>query len=81
MISRLEGKSVMPSNASCDGLIHYCDHNEIRDTLISAIDQMDTIQLCIMAWPNQTRPFNTNIQPIGASSLRPPTGCIFFPDT
>lgn len=34
-----------------------------------------------MAWPNQTRPFNTNIQPIGASSLRPPTGCIFFPDT
>lgn len=83
VISRLKGKSVMPSKASCDGLIHCCDHNEIRDTLISAIDQMDTIQLCIMAWPNQTRPFNTNFQPIGASSLRPPTGtgCIFFPDT
>ncbi|KAL0017669.1 hypothetical protein SO802_004738 [Lithocarpus litseifolius] len=81
VISRLEGKSVMPSNASCDGLIHCCDHNEIRDTLISAIDQMDTIQLCIIAWPNQTCPFNTNIQPIGASSLCPPIGRIFFPDT
>ncbi|KAM3757882.1 hypothetical protein ACB098_01G000900 [Castanea mollissima] len=70
VISRLEGKSVMPSNASCDGLIHCCDHNEIRDTLISsAIDQMDTIQLCIMAWPDQTLPFNTNIQPIASTAV------------
>lgn len=77
MISRVEGKSVMPSYASSDGLIHCCDHIEIRDTLTSAIDQMDRIQLHIMTWPNQTRTCNT--QPIGASTLIPPNGCMFSP--
>lgn len=77
MISRVEGKSVMPSYASSDGLIHCCDHIEIRDTLTSAIDQMDRIQLHIMTWPNQTRTCNT--QSIGASTLIPPNGCMFSP--
>ncbi|XVE97741.1 hypothetical protein REPUB_Repub03eG0044700 [Reevesia pubescens] len=70
VISRLEGKSLMPSTVSSSGLIHCCDHNEIRDTLTSAIDGMDIIQLHIMAWPNQTRP--DIHQAIGAATLRPP---------
>ncbi|KAE8689078.1 Transducin family protein / WD-40 repeat family protein [Hibiscus syriacus] len=55
VISRLEGKSVMPSSVDSDGFIHCCDHNEIKDTLTSAIEGMDIVQLHIMAWPNQTR--------------------------
>ncbi|GMY28964.1 Plant regulator RWP-RK [Fagus crenata] len=38
---------------------------------------MDRIQLHIMTWPNQTRTCNT--QPIGASTLIPPNGCMFSP--
>ncbi|PON71742.1 PDZ domain containing protein [Parasponia andersonii] len=75
VISRLEGKSVMPSNVCAAGLIHCCDHNEIRDTLTSAIDLMEKIQLHIMAWPNQTRPYS---QASAAETLRPPSvsnGC------
>lgn len=75
VISRLEGKSVMPSTVCVLGLIHCCDHNEIRDTLTSAIDQMEKIQLHIMAWPKQTCPFT---QASGAATLRPPNvndGC------
>ncbi|OMO86456.1 Plant regulator RWP-RK [Corchorus olitorius] len=71
IISRLEGKSLMPSSVSSAGFIHCCDHNEIRDTLTSAIDRMDIIQLHIMAWPNQTRPNNTP-KAIAAAILRPP---------
>ncbi|XP_040996065.1 uncharacterized protein LOC121242239 [Juglans microcarpa x Juglans regia] len=45
VISRLEGKSLMPTGASSDGLVLCCDHNEIRDTLSSAMLEMDRIQL------------------------------------
>ncbi|OMO67001.1 Plant regulator RWP-RK [Corchorus capsularis] len=71
IISRLQGKSLMPSSVSSAGFIHCCDHNEIKDTLTSAINQMDIIQLHIMAWPNQTRPNNT-LKAIAAALLRPP---------
>ncbi|XP_062159873.1 uncharacterized protein LOC133867183 [Alnus glutinosa] len=74
VISRLEGKSIMPSNACSDGLIHCCDHNEIRDTLTSAIAQMDIIQLHIMAWPHQTCPTSA-AQSMAAAKLRPPKEC------
>ncbi|KAL4296691.1 hypothetical protein GQ457_12G021350 [Hibiscus cannabinus] len=72
VISRLEGKSVTPSSVDSDGFIHCCDHNEIQDTLISAIEGMDIIQLHIMAWPNQTRPENS--QAVAAASLWPING-------
>lgn len=35
LISRLEGKSVIPSNVSSTGLINCCDQAEIRSTLVS----------------------------------------------
>ncbi|KAH7523861.1 hypothetical protein FEM48_Zijuj06G0056900 [Ziziphus jujuba var. spinosa] len=74
VMSRLEGKSLMPSHVSSGGLIHCCDHTELRDTLTSAIDQMDRIQIHVMAWPNQTR-LNNVPQPLGVATLRPPDGC------
>ncbi|XP_059455417.1 uncharacterized protein LOC132185668 [Corylus avellana] len=70
VISRLEGKSLTPSNACSDGLLHCCDRNEIRDTLTSAIAQMGIIQLHIMAWRNPTCPGAT--QSTAAAKLRPP---------
>lgn len=73
VISRLEGKSLMPSNVSSAGLIHCCDHTEIRGTLTLAIDQMDRILIHVMTWPNQALPHT--LQPVGAAaSLRPPDG-------
>lgn len=73
VISRLEGKSLMPSNVSSAGLIHCCDQTEIRDTLTLAIDQMDRILIHVMKWPNQACP--QTLQPVGAAaSLRPPDG-------
>ncbi|CAN6539620.1 unnamed protein product [Malus baccata var. baccata] len=52
VISRLEGKSLMPSHVSSTGLIHCCDPTEIKENLHSAIDQMDTVRLHLMAWSN-----------------------------
>ncbi|XVE70856.1 hypothetical protein DITRI_Ditri10aG0104200 [Diplodiscus trichospermus] len=77
VISRLEGKSLMPSCVGSNGLIYCCDHNEIRDTLTSAIDQMEIVQLHIMAWPNQTRPHASKA--ISAATLRPPNGYYHSP--
>ncbi|EOY30000.1 Uncharacterized protein TCM_037357 [Theobroma cacao] len=78
VISRLEGKSLMPSSVSSAGLIHCCDHNEIRDTLALAIERMDIVQLHIMAWPNQTRPDTPRA--IGAAAtLQPPSGYYHSP--
>lgn len=56
VISRLEGKSLMPSSTSSAGLVNCCDPNDIRETLASAIDRMESIRLHIMAWPGQTPP-------------------------
>ncbi|XP_022728864.1 uncharacterized protein LOC111284478 [Durio zibethinus] len=77
VISRLEGKSLMPSSVSSAGLIDCCDHDEIKDTLTSAIDRMDIIQLHIMAWPNQTRPDTQ--QAIPAATFWPPNGYYHSP--
>ncbi|KAG6608346.1 hypothetical protein SDJN03_01688, partial [Cucurbita argyrosperma subsp. sororia] len=52
LIARLEGKSVIPSNVSSTGLIHCCDQAEIRSTLTSAMDRMDSVRLHIMALPD-----------------------------
>lgn len=72
VISRLEGKSLMPSSVCSAGLINCCDHNEIKDTLTSAINEMESIQVHLMAWPNQTYPNNTKA--IGVATLQPPEG-------
>ncbi|KAL6129168.1 hypothetical protein ACLB2K_072521 [Fragaria x ananassa] len=72
VMSRLEGKSLMPSHADISGLIHCCDHTEIKDTIVSAIDQMERIQLHVMAWSNQVRPTSTpNTTTVGSTMLRP----------
>ncbi|XP_002324779.2 uncharacterized protein LOC7463765 [Populus trichocarpa] len=72
VISRLEGKSLMPSSVCSMGLIHCCDQNEVKDTLISSIDEMDSIQIHLMAWPNQTHSSNTKAN--GVAHLQPPKG-------
>ncbi|KAL3745638.1 hypothetical protein ACJRO7_014714 [Eucalyptus globulus] len=61
VVSRLEGKSQMPSNACSEGLIPCCEHSDIREVLTAASDAMDRIKIHIMGWPNQTHP-NTSQQ-------------------
>lgn len=70
VISRLEGKNIMPASASSDGLLHCCDHNEIRDTLTNAIYRMDGIHVHIMAWPSRTGA--EAARTIDAAALLPP---------
>nr|XP_043629850.1 uncharacterized protein LOC122601147 [Erigeron canadensis] len=70
VISRLEGKSVMPTMVSSDGLLHCCDHGDIRETLVGAIDQLESVRLHIMSWPTAQNVSRT--QSVGAATLRPP---------
>ncbi|KAH0990217.1 hypothetical protein GBA52_001700 [Prunus armeniaca] len=73
VMSRLEGKSLMPSHVSSAGLIHCCDHTEIKETLASAIDQMERVQLHLMAWSNHLLPIAPKA--VRATTvLRPPSG-------
>lgn len=72
VISRLEGKSTMPTSVCSSGLVHCCDHAEIKDSLTSAIDQYEMIQLHVMAWPNQTHPSPSKV--VGFAALLPPQG-------
>ncbi|KAF6152360.1 hypothetical protein GIB67_006014 [Kingdonia uniflora] len=80
VISRLEGKSLMPSVVSTTGLIKCCDNGEVRDTLVSAIDMMDNIHIHVIAWSAQK-----NYSPIphkfGAATLRPPKSSNASPRT
>ncbi|WOG89525.1 hypothetical protein DCAR_0208763 [Daucus carota subsp. sativus] len=71
VISRLDGKSLMPSQASSAGLIHCCDNANIKETLNSALEDLDSIKLHIMSWPNNARTDHTGRA--GAAMLRPPT--------
>ncbi|XP_047965745.1 uncharacterized protein LOC125210218 [Salvia hispanica] len=54
VISRLKGKSLMPSTVDSDGLIQCCDNADIRRELIFAMEKADGIQLHLMSWPNDT---------------------------
>ncbi|KAF9662299.1 hypothetical protein SADUNF_Sadunf18G0038600 [Salix dunnii] len=72
VISRLEGKSLMPSSVCSMGLIHCCDQNEVKDTLISSIEEIDSIQIHLMAWPNHTHARKTKAN--GVAALQPPKG-------
>ncbi|KAL2545055.1 hypothetical protein Fot_14288 [Forsythia ovata] len=70
VMSRLQGKSLMPSTVDSEGLIHCCDNADIKETLISAMDRMDSIQFYIMSCSNH---INTGTPPpTGAAILRPP---------
>ncbi|CAI9755743.1 unnamed protein product [Fraxinus pennsylvanica] len=70
VMSRLQGKILIPSTVDSEGLIHCCDNADIKETLIAAMERMDSIQLHIMSCPNQGNigtPLAT-----GAAILRPP---------
>lgn len=69
VISRLEGKSLLPSKASSAGLIHCCDNADIKETLKSAMEDLDTIKLHIMLWPNNAS--SNHPRRTGAAMLRP----------
>lgn len=70
VISRLEGKSLLPSTVSPEGLIYCCDHSDIKETLNLAMERSDSIRLHIMSWPNQTTQNTT--RSFGAAVLMPP---------
>ncbi|KAK4706437.1 hypothetical protein R3W88_034004 [Solanum pinnatisectum] len=71
VISRLEGKSLLPSTVSSEGLIYCCDHADIKDTLNLAMERSESIRLHIMSWPNQITQNTTGL--IGAAAaLMPP---------
>ncbi|KAL5995387.1 hypothetical protein ACLOJK_025446 [Asimina triloba] len=53
VISRLDGKSLIPSTVCSAGLIHCCDHSDVKATLAVSIERMDGIQLHLMRWPTQ----------------------------
>ncbi|RDX84610.1 hypothetical protein CR513_34322, partial [Mucuna pruriens] len=72
VISRMQGKSIMPTSACSAGLLHCCDQSEIKDILTSAINQYETIQLHVMAWPNHTHPSPTPA--VAFAALLPPKG-------
>ncbi|KAK6162020.1 hypothetical protein DH2020_001861 [Rehmannia glutinosa] len=71
VISRLQGKSLMPSTVDSEGLIHCCDNADIKQALFSALEKTDSIKLHIMSWP----PSQTVAAPPAsgaAAALRPP---------
>ncbi|KAL1532604.1 hypothetical protein AAHA92_32591 [Salvia divinorum] len=53
VISRLKGKSLMPSTVDSDGLIQCCDNADIRRELFFAMEKADSIQLHLMSWPSE----------------------------
>ncbi|XP_071726938.1 uncharacterized protein [Rutidosis leptorrhynchoides] len=67
VLSRLEAKSVIPTMVSSDGLIHCCDHGDIRETLVGAVNQQECIGLHIMSWP-MAQNHGVGV----AATLRPP---------
>ncbi|XP_015084852.1 uncharacterized protein LOC107028336 [Solanum pennellii] len=71
VISRLEGKSVLPSTVSSEGLIYCCDHADIKDTLNLAMERSESIRLHIMSWPNQITQNTTGLFG-AAAALMPP---------
>ncbi|KAJ8527122.1 hypothetical protein K7X08_029599 [Anisodus acutangulus] len=70
VISRLEGKSLLPSSVSPEGLIYCCDHDDIKETLNLAMERSESIRLHIMSWPNQITQNTT--RSIGAAAIMPP---------
>ncbi|PIN24000.1 hypothetical protein CDL12_03303 [Handroanthus impetiginosus] len=72
VISRLQGKSLKPSIVDSEGLIHCCDNADIKETVSSAIEKSESIQIHIMSWPNQTVPAAPSSS--AAATLQPPNG-------
>lgn len=66
----------MPSKASSAGQIHCCDNADIKETLNSAMEDLDRIKLHIMSWPNKT--LSNPPRAVGAAAaLRPPNWYCF----
>ncbi|KAK6912853.1 LOW QUALITY PROTEIN: hypothetical protein RJ641_022454 [Dillenia turbinata] len=78
VISRLEGKSLMPSDVCSEGLISCHEDGEIKELLLFAVDEMDGIHLHIMTWPNQTPVLASRTNGVGMT-LRPPNGYFTTP--
>lgn len=72
VIARLEGKSLLPSSVLSTGLIHCCDHNDVKETLATAIDQMEGVELYIMAWPSLKASHHPPVLAAGLATLKPP---------
>ncbi|XP_042032842.1 uncharacterized protein LOC121779561 [Salvia splendens] len=66
VISRLKGKSLMPSTVDSDGLIQCCDN---KRELFFAMEKADGIQLHLMSWPNEAAVSSTAS---AIAALRPP---------
>ncbi|CAL9058937.1 unnamed protein product [Musa banksii] len=62
IVSRLQGKGVLPTEVSSDGRIVCCDHTSIKERLAAAIEEMEEVHLHIMRWPDQ-RPSSNNVGP------------------
>ncbi|KAK9142230.1 hypothetical protein Syun_011630 [Stephania yunnanensis] len=71
VLSRLEGKSLVPSTVSSTGLIQCCDNAEVKDFLASAINNMDLIHLHVMTWPN-FKASTAASQVTGIDTIKPP---------
>ncbi|ERN11193.1 hypothetical protein AMTR_s00024p00207330 [Amborella trichopoda] len=50
VISRLQGKCLTPNFVTSKGMVSCCDHLEVKELLVSAIDRMDNMLLHIMLW-------------------------------
>ncbi|XP_077234631.1 uncharacterized protein LOC143876821 isoform X2 [Tasmannia lanceolata] len=73
VISRVEGKSLMPSTVSATGVIHCYDYADVQDTFTSAVDHIDGIHLHVMAWPTEKAPHPHPPQAMGPAALIPPS--------
>ncbi|KAJ0987527.1 hypothetical protein J5N97_005883 [Dioscorea zingiberensis] len=73
VISRLEGRSLVPSSVSSNGLIHCCDHASIKQRLATAVEAMEDVHLHVMAWsPSHALASLKYPQSVGSSVLFPP---------
>ncbi|XP_042434982.1 uncharacterized protein LOC122020982 isoform X2 [Zingiber officinale] len=72
VISRLEGRGIIPAEASPEGLIRCCDQAGIKAALATAIRELEEVRLHVMAWPNH-RPCSANCKmDAGHGLLLPP---------
>ena len=70
-MTRLEGRNLLPSTVCSEGMISCCDYCEIKETLNSMVEEMESVHFQVMAWPNQT--FPPPSPAFAAAKLRPPS--------
>nr|GLL46991.1 uncharacterized protein LOC109150384 [Ipomoea trifida] len=67
-VRRQEPDAINSELRASEGRIYCCDNAEIKETLSSAMDRMDAVQLQFMSWPNQ-RSQSSPPPAFGAASL------------